>query len=771
MPHTQRVRSNAYEGKSGTVVRTSKLLADDERCSSRCASSNPRFGSRLPSSYFNNAVNSSSTEPVKQENQGTSSSSLTCSNNPGALAATKNIMLGSSDESGSDFDAEVVSGSHAEIHSADWVNSASSSADDHCSQKGDVLEGKAVVSIRHKGQADRPLSWRDRYMPQPPRLYGSMSKSFFVDQGRPHGMLTTGPSLRSLRKGSSSKAPQTDDLTAPLLLGKKPRSVADRVFQGETEGHASVSVAPLTSKNRNASNFSRRITQSTPNLGEMQNRRKNSSQAYHSHRTRQEDLGAGYREGSNNVAGPSRRSLSNLVCTSAADVLPSVSSSALSNFACSSAADVLPSVPSSLAGTTHYFRPRKNSRGFGLLEEGEDRGMDPVKRQVEDDGVFGSREAMDSRNKQSQDLTYQGPDLGGPRSMRPSSSHQRRPDPLKAESGRLDTSSSSTGTQPPLLNYRHWGRQTTLSRSGDGLRSFSRANNPESNPAFGDEFSNQWSLRRRSLYGSQAELMGPDNRISSRNLSYSRSSNNTWSGLRETHYTQSSFSGPPTRPPPHPPLAVFAEPGASHGGLPFLSSSTSPDFPYASRSTNFSLPNQDDEGSASAMPEVVSFNPSASSGETRPRLTVEGLSEILSALEYIERDEDLSYEQILMLEATILLGGIGLHDRYRDMRIDIDNMSYEELLALEERIGNVNTGLSEDSAMKCVRTESFVAPKINCGYVPQEIEIKCSICQEEFEEAAELGVLECGHSHHIACIKQWLLQKNQCPICKAPAVT
>lgn len=34
-------------------------------------------------------------------------------------------------------------------------------------------------------------------------------------------------------------------------------------------------------------------------------------------------------------------------------------------------------------------------------------------------------------------------------------------------------------------------------------------------------------------------------------------------------------------------------------------------------------------------------------------------------------------QQILMLEATILLGGIGLHDRYRDMRIDIDNMSYE----------------------------------------------------------------------------------------------
>ncbi|CAI9262273.1 unnamed protein product [Lactuca saligna] len=35
-------------------------------------------------------------------------------------------------------------------------------------------------------------------------------------------------------------------------------------------------------------------------------------------------------------------------------------------------------------------------------------------------------------------------------------------------------------------------------------------------------------------------------------------------------------------------------------------------------------------------------------------------------------------------------------DHHRDMRMDIDHMSYEELLALGEQIGNAGSGLSED---------------------------------------------------------------------------
>lgn len=41
--------------------------------------------------------------------------------------------------------------------------------------------------------------------------------------------------------------------------------------------------------------------------------------------------------------------------------------------------------------------------------------------------------------------------------------------------------------------------------------------------------------------------------------------------------------------------------------------------------------------------------------------------------------------------------------------------------------------------------------------------------QEEYGDDDEMGKLECGHNYHIECIKQWLVQKNSCPVCKAVA--
>ncbi|KAJ1381371.1 E3 ubiquitin ligase BIG BROTHER-related [Sesbania bispinosa] len=41
-------------------------------------------------------------------------------------------------------------------------------------------------------------------------------------------------------------------------------------------------------------------------------------------------------------------------------------------------------------------------------------------------------------------------------------------------------------------------------------------------------------------------------------------------------------------------------------------------------------------------------------------------------------------------------GRFNSYDQFRDWRLDVDNMSYEQLLELGERIGYVNTGLKED---------------------------------------------------------------------------
>nr|XP_018673604.1 PREDICTED: uncharacterized protein LOC103990002 isoform X1 [Musa acuminata subsp. malaccensis]XP_018673607.1 PREDICTED: uncharacterized protein LOC103990002 isoform X1 [Musa acuminata subsp. malaccensis] len=123
-------------------------------------------------------------------------------------------------------------------------------------------------------------------------------------------------------------------------------------------------------------------------------------------------------------------------------------------------------------------------------------------------------------------------------------------------------------------------------------------------------------------------------------------------------------------------------------------------------------------------------------------------------------------EEILMFQRRILLGRMDLYDQYRDWQLNVDNMSYEELLELGDRIGHVSTGLKEEEiigSLRKVKHSFFYALK---RFFSTEIDGKCSICQEEYEANDEIGELDCGHSYHVFCIKQWLLQNNVCPVSK-----
>jgi hypothetical protein len=109
---------------------------------------------------------------------------------------------------------------------------------------------------------------------------------------------------------------------------------------------------------------------------------------------------------------------------------------------------------------------------------------------------------------------------------------------------------------------------------------------------------------------------------------------------------------------------------------------------------------------------------------------MDGIAEVLLALDRIEHDDELSYEQLLVLETNLFLSGLGLHDQHRDLRMDIDDMSYEELLQLEDRIGSVSTALSDEQIAKCLsrnvykRTDQVL--ELNRAVVD---DTKCSICQ------------------------------------------
>lgn len=100
---------------------------------------------------------------------------------------------------------------------------------------------------------------------------------------------------------------------------------------------------------------------------------------------------------------------------------------------------------------------------------------------------------------------------------------------------------------------------------------------------------------------------------------------------------------------------------------------------------------------------------------------------------------------------------MGLRRREEDYP-NVDNMSYEELLALEERMGNVSKGLTKEEIDKLPK-EKYVKNKF--------IDDKCIICQYEFKNYEKLIVLPCKHNFHPDCIEEWLKNQKVCPYCKS----
>ena len=89
--------------------------------------------------------------------------------------------------------------------------------------------------------------------------------------------------------------------------------------------------------------------------------------------------------------------------------------------------------------------------------------------------------------------------------------------------------------------------------------------------------------------------------------------------------------------------------------------------------------------------------------------------------------------------------------------------SYEALMQLGDTVGAVSRGASED-AIGALPTVTY---KMAREQLAANIDTKCSICQEEFEDDDEVRVMPCKHAEHAECLDQWLRVNKCCPICKA----
>ncbi|XP_062585308.1 E3 ubiquitin-protein ligase Arkadia-like [Saccostrea cucullata] len=90
--------------------------------------------------------------------------------------------------------------------------------------------------------------------------------------------------------------------------------------------------------------------------------------------------------------------------------------------------------------------------------------------------------------------------------------------------------------------------------------------------------------------------------------------------------------------------------------------------------------------------------------------------------------------------------------------------TYEELLSLEERLGNVNRGATQDIIE--MNTLPYKYKKMKKDGDDDQQEEKCTICLSEFEMEEDVRRLPCMHLFHIQCVDQWLTTNKKCPICR-----
>ena len=123
----------------------------------------------------------------------------------------------------------------------------------------------------------------------------------------------------------------------------------------------------------------------------------------------------------------------------------------------------------------------------------------------------------------------------------------------------------------------------------------------------------------------------------------------------------------------------------------------------------------------------------------------------------LDNSNDLDFENSREREDAINYLLSMMVDLPQQQYPNVDNMTYEELLELEEKMGKVSNGLTDDE-IKQLKHEKFIKYKY--------LEDKCIVCQYDFKELETIVALPCKHCFHFPCIKPWITTQHHCPLCK-----
>ena len=103
---------------------------------------------------------------------------------------------------------------------------------------------------------------------------------------------------------------------------------------------------------------------------------------------------------------------------------------------------------------------------------------------------------------------------------------------------------------------------------------------------------------------------------------------------------------------------------------------------------------------------------------------------------------------------------------------DSAELSYDALLRLGERIGDVKEerwALGAQEQINRLPTLTWNA-QMAVGKAENHTEVKCQVCQCDYEEGDVLRRLPCDHCFHKDCIDSWLQTKDSCALCRKSIV-
>ena len=112
-----------------------------------------------------------------------------------------------------------------------------------------------------------------------------------------------------------------------------------------------------------------------------------------------------------------------------------------------------------------------------------------------------------------------------------------------------------------------------------------------------------------------------------------------------------------------------------------------------------------------------------------------------------------------------------------ELQGDPEELSYDELLDLGERLGDVRKERWREQSHRVIcalRVARFGDVQANpASFVPGLVfrDTMCVICQFTFEAADDVKLMPaCPHSFHTDCVDAWLRDNDRCAMCKTSVV-